>query len=120
METAGTGTFLFEDLEVLVGFAYMCPAGSYALVGAKVPEDATVVAKLRQNGAVILGKTSLSQWYNLRSTNSSDGWNARGGQSYGAYYPEQNPSGSSSGSAVSADLGLALATLGTEVSVVVS
>lgn len=92
------------------------PVGSYALVGAKVPEDSTVVAKLRQNGAIILGKTSLSEWYNSRSTNSSEGWNARGGQTYGAYYPEQNPSGSSSGSAVSADLGLALAVLGTEVS----
>lgn len=74
------------------------------------------MAKLRQNGAIILGKTSLSEWYNSRSTNSSEGWNARGGQTYGAYYPEQNPSGSSSGSAVSADLGLALAALGTEVS----
>lgn len=94
----------------------MSLVGSYALVGTKVPEDSTVVAKLRQSGAIILGKTSLSEWYNLRSTNSSDGWNARGGQTYGAYYPEQDPSGSSSGSAVSADLGLALAALGTEVS----
>lgn len=102
----------FENVEV----TDLCPAGSYALVGAKVAEDSTVVAKLRESGAIILGKTSISQWYNLRSTNSSDGWNARGGQSFGAYYPEQNPDGSSSGSAVAADLGLALATLGTDVS----
>ena len=51
----------------------MSLVGSYALVGTKVPEDSTVVAKLRQSGAIILGKTSLSEWYNLRSTNSSDG-----------------------------------------------
>lgn len=74
-----------------------------------------MAAKLRDNGLVILGKTSLSEWANIRSLNSSDGWNAQGGQTYGAYYPDQNPSGSSSGSAVSVDLGLALAALGTEV-----
>lgn len=79
-------------------------------------EDSTVVAKLRESGAIILGKTSLSEWANFRSFNSSEGWNALGGQTYAAYYPEQNPSGSSSGSAVSADLGLTLAALGTEVS----
>ncbi|RDW78834.1 putative amidase [Aspergillus mulundensis] len=89
-------------------------AGSYALVGTKVPADATVVANLRKSGAIILGKTSLSEWANTRSTNSSNGWNAVGGQTYAAYYEEQDPSGSSSGSAVSADLGLAFAALGTE------
>lgn len=73
------------------------------------------MTKLRENGVIILGKTSLSEWANFRSTNSTDGWNALGGQTYAAYYPDQSPSGSSSGSAVSADLGLALATLGTEV-----
>ena len=73
------------------------------------------MTKLKENGVIILGKTSLSEWANFRSTNSTDGWNALGGQTYAAYYPDQNPSGSSSGSAVSADLGLALATLGTEV-----
>lgn len=75
-----------------------------------------MVAKLRENGAIILGKTSLSEWANFRSSDSSDGWNARGGQTYAAYIQNQTPSGSSSGSAVSADLGLALAALGTEVS----
>ncbi|KKK26510.1 hypothetical protein ARAM_001004 [Aspergillus rambellii] len=91
-------------------------AGSYALVGAKVREDATVVTKLRENGAIILGKTSLSEWANFRSLNSSNGWNARGGQTYGAYYLNQDPSGSSSGSGVATDLGLAAAALGTETS----
>lgn len=91
------------------------PAGSYALVGAQTPEDATVVTKLRQKGAIILGKTSMSEWANVRSMNSSNGWNARGGLTYAAYYPQQDPSGSSSGSGVAADLGLALGALGTEV-----
>lgn len=96
----------------------MCylPAGSYALVGAEVGEDSTVVAQLREHGLINLGKTSLSEWANMRSTNSSNGWNARGGQTYAAYYPSQDPNGSSSGSAVATDLGLAFAALGTEVS----
>ena len=89
-------------------------AGSYALLGAKVPRDSTVAAKLRQAGAIILGKTNLSQWANFRSSNSTNGWSAYGGQTYGAYYPKQDPSGSSSGSGVAGSLGLAAATLGSE------
>ncbi|KAL0255075.1 hypothetical protein SLS55_009603 [Diplodia seriata] len=89
-------------------------AGSYALLGAKVPHDSTVAAKLRKAGAVILGKTNLSQWANYRSNNSTNGWSAYGGQVTAAYYPNQDPSGSSSGSGVASDLGLALASLGTE------
>ncbi len=89
-------------------------AGSYALAGAKVPRDSTMAAKLRKAGAVILGKTNLSQWANYRSDNTSNGWSAIGGQTQGAYYPGQDPSGSSSGSAVASSLGLALASLGTE------
>jgi len=71
--------------------------------------------KLRQAGVVITGKTGLSEWANFRSTNSSNGWSARGGQVFAAYYPMQDPSGSSSGSAVASALGLAFAALGTEV-----
>lgn len=89
-------------------------AGSYALAGAKVPRDSTMAAKLRKAGAVILGKTNLSQWANYRSFNTSNGWSALGGQTQGAYYPGQDPSGSSSGSGVASSLGLALACLGTE------
>lgn len=89
-------------------------AGSFALLGAKVPRDSTMAAKLRKAGAIILGKTNLSQWANYRSSNSSNGWSAYGGQTYGAYYPNQDPSGSSSGSGVSSSIGLALAALGTE------
>lgn len=89
-------------------------AGSYALVGAKVPRDSTMAAKLRKAGAVLLGKTNLSQWANSRSFNTSNGWSAWGGQTEAAYYPGQDPSGSSSGSGVASSLGLALACLGTE------
>lgn len=89
-------------------------AGSWSLVGAKVPRDATVAAKLREAGAIILGKSNLSQWANYRSSNSSNGWSAYGGQTYGAYYPGQDPSGSSSGSGVATSIGLAWAALGTE------
>lgn len=91
-------------------------AGSFALLGAKLPRDSTMAAKLRQAGAVILGKANLSQWANYRSSNStsSNGWSARGNQTYGAYYYRQDPSGSSSGSAVGASIGLALASLGSE------
>ncbi|GJC87110.1 putative amidase ARB_02965 [Colletotrichum liriopes] len=89
-------------------------AGSWALVGAKVPQDSFMAKKLREAGAIILGKTNLSQWANFRSNNTSNGWSAYGGQVYAAYYPQQDPSGSSSGSGVASDLGLALAALGTE------
>lgn len=90
-------------------------AGSFALLGAK-QGDSTIAAKLRNAGAVILGKTNLSQWANYRSNNSTNGWSAYGGQTEGAYYPQQDPSGSSSGSGVSSAIGLALAALGSETS----
>lgn len=90
-------------------------AGSFALVGAKVPHDSTMAVKLREAGAIILGKANLSQWANYRSSNSSSGWSAYGGQATGAYYPNEDPGGSSSGSGVAASIGLCLATLGTEV-----
>ncbi|KAG2418471.1 hypothetical protein HFD88_001572 [Aspergillus terreus] len=90
-------------------------AGSYALVGAKVPTDSTVASKLREAGAIILGKTNPSEWGNFRiSLNSSNGWSAYGGLTYGPFYPHQDPSGSSSGSAVAATLGLATVCLGGE------
>ncbi|KAL7621665.1 hypothetical protein AAE478_008992 [Parahypoxylon ruwenzoriense] len=91
-------------------------AGSWSLLGAKVGEDSMMAKKLRQAGAIILGKSNLSQWANYRSSNSSNGWSANGGQVYGAYYPSMDPSGSSSGSGVASALGLALASLGTETS----
>ncbi|KAL9635991.1 MAG: hypothetical protein Q9204_002421 [Flavoplaca sp. TL-2023a] len=84
--------------------------------GAKLPRDSTVAAKLRKAGVIILGKTNLSQWANFRSNNSTNGWSAYGGQTKGAYFPQQDPSGSSSGSGVASSIGLALASLGSETS----
>ena len=93
-------------------------AGSVCLVGARVSEEATVVSRLRKAGAIVLGKTNLSEWAGFRSSfNTTDnGWSGHGGQTTGAYYSYQDPSGSSSGSAVASSIGLAAATLGTEVS----
>ncbi|GIZ39010.1 hypothetical protein CKM354_000240200 [Cercospora kikuchii] len=89
-------------------------AGSHILLGAKVPRDATVAAKLRKAGAILLGKSNLSQWMQFRSANTTSGWSAYGGQCKGAYVEDQEPNGSSSGSAVATSLGLAFAALGTE------
>ncbi|KAH0521872.1 hypothetical protein TsFJ059_005806 [Trichoderma semiorbis] len=90
-------------------------AGSQLLIGATVPRDAFVAQKLREAGAVILGKTNMSQWANYRARDYSiNGWSSHGGQTLAPYHTKQNPSGSSSGSAVAADLGLAWAALGSE------
>jgi len=89
-------------------------AGSWALIGAKVSRDATVIQKLRAGGAIILGKAHMSQWASFRSNNSTNGWSAIGGQAYGPYFLHEDPQGSSSGSGISAALGLALGCLGTE------
>lgn len=89
-------------------------AGSYALLGARLKQDSTVVTKLRRAGAIILGKANLSEFASMRSVNQSSGWSAYGGQAFGAYLPGQDPSGSSSGSGVASSLGLAWASLGTE------
>ncbi|KAG9228563.1 glutamyl-tRNA amidotransferase subunit A [Amylocarpus encephaloides] len=91
-------------------------AGSFSLLGAAVSRDSTVAAKLRVAGVIILGKANMSQWAYFRSRNSSSGWSAYGGQVTGAYYPNMNPSGSSSGSGVATSIGLAFASLGTETS----
>ncbi|KAI1345795.1 amidase signature domain-containing protein [Xylaria sp. FL0043] len=89
-------------------------AGSYALLNTVIVEDSTVVTKLRDQGLIILGKTSLTEWSMFRSNNWPHAWNPISGQTYGAYYPKQCPGGSSGGSAVACDLGLAWATVGTE------
>ncbi|KAK5995988.1 Putative amidase [Cladobotryum mycophilum] len=90
-------------------------AGSSLLLGAKVPRDAFTVHRLRTAGAIILGKTNLSQWANYRSRGTSiEGWSIDGGQTLAAYHRNQAPGGSSSGSGVAVDLGLAWAALGTE------
>ncbi|KAH9934096.1 amidase signature enzyme [Amylocystis lapponica] len=88
-------------------------AGSYALLGSVVPRDATVAAKLRAAGAIILGKTTLSEWANYRGKVPS-GFCGRNGQSTSPYVPLGNPSGSSSGSGIATAVGLAAGSLGTE------
>ncbi len=89
-------------------------AGSFALVGTAPLQDATVAAKLRAAGAVILGKTNLSEWANFRSIHSSSGWSGRGGQANNPYAIDRNPCGSSSGSGAAASANFAAVSLGTE------
>lgn len=92
----------------------MTTAGSLALVGAKRERDAFVAQRLREAGAVILGKTNLSEWANFRSTKSSSGWSARGGQTKNPYSLERNPCGSSSGSGAAVAANLCAGAVGTE------
>jgi len=89
-------------------------AGSLALVGMKPPRDAALVTRLRDAGAVILGKTNLSEWANIRSTRSTSGWSARGGLTRNPYALDRNTSGSSSGSGASMAASLAAVAVGTE------
>jgi amidase len=89
-------------------------AGSLALVGAPAPRDAFIAARLREAGAVLLGKTNLSEWANFRSTHSSSGWSGRGGQTRNPYAIDRNPCGSSSGSGVAVAANFAAAAVGTE------
>jgi amidase len=89
-------------------------AGSFALAGRPALRDSTVAAKLRAGGAVILGKTNLSEWANFRSFFSSSGWSGRGGQSNNPYAIDRNPCGSSSGSAAAVSANLCAAGLGSE------
>ncbi len=89
-------------------------AGSLALVDAPKPADAAVVARLRAAGAVILGKTNLSEWANFRGTHSISGWSGRGGQTRNPYALDRSPCGSSSGSGVAASANFCAAAVGTE------
>jgi amidase len=89
-------------------------AGSLALVDAPTPKDAFIVAQLRNAGAVIIGKTNLSEWANFRSTHSSSGWSGRGGQTHNPYILDRNPCGSSSGSGAAMAANLAAIAVGTE------
>jgi len=89
-------------------------AGSLALAGSIPIRDAWVVCKLREAGAVLLGKTNLSEWANFRSTRSTSGWSGRGGQTRNPYALDRNPCGSSSGSSAAVAANLCAAAIGTE------
>ncbi len=89
-------------------------AGSLALVGSAPPEDSFVVKQLRKAGAVVIGKTNLSEWANIRSSYSTSGWSARGGLTRNPYALDRNPCGSSSGSGVAVAASLCAVAVGTE------
>eukprot|EP00253_Pinus_taeda_P005525 PITA_05525 len=89
-------------------------AGSFSLLGSKVARDAGVVKKLRKSGAIILGKASMSEWADVRSSTAPNGWSPRGGQVKNPYVLTADPSGSSTGSAVAVAANMAAVTLGTE------
>ncbi|HTC55120.1 MAG TPA: amidase [Candidatus Sulfotelmatobacter sp.] len=92
----------------------MTTAGSLALVGSKPTQDSFVAQKLRSAGAVILGKTNLSEWANIRSSHSTSGWSGRGGLTRNPYVLDRNPCGSSSGTGAGISANLCAVGIGTE------
>ena len=94
--------------------AMQTTAGSLALLGSKPTRDSFVAQKLRESGAIILGKTNLSEWANIRSSHSSSGWSGRGGQTLNPYALDRNPCGSSSGSGAAAAANLCAVAVGSE------
>ena len=108
----GVPLLVKDNLDTADGM--MTSAGSLALDGSMAPSDSHVVARLRAAGAVLLGKTNLSEWANFRSTRSSSGWSSRGGQVRNAHAVDRTPGGSSSGSGVAAARGFAAGAIGTE------
>jgi amidase len=96
------------------GDRMLTTAGSLALTDAPAPHDAAVAARLRKAGAVILGKTNLSEWADMRSDHASSGWSGVGGQTRNPYALDRNPCGSSSGSAAAVAAGLVTVAIGTE------
>ncbi|KZT51869.1 amidase signature enzyme [Calocera cornea HHB12733] len=91
-----------------------CTAGSLALVGARTAHESTVASKLKEAGAIILGRANLSEWAYFRSWDNSSGFSGVGGQTYCAFHPQGDPSGSSSGSGSAMGAGLAAGTIGSE------
>lgn len=96
------------------GDRMMTSAGSLALAEGPVAKDAELITRLRAAGAVILGKTNLSEWANFRSSHSTSGWSGRGGQTRNPYALDRNPSGSSSGSGAAVAASLCAVAVGTE------
>ena len=109
----GIPILLKDNIATLHGEGMNTTAGSFALLGAVVPRDAHVAARLRAAGAVLLAKANLSEWANFRGDVPS-GFSGRGGQASSPYVPLGDPCGSSSGSGIGSAIGLAAAALGTE------
>ncbi|KAH9171824.1 amidase signature domain-containing protein [Lactarius sanguifluus] len=109
----GIPILLKDNIATDTGDGMNTTAGSYALLDSVAPRDATVAAKLRSAGALLLGKANLSEWSNFRGKVPS-GFSGRGGQATCPFLENANPSGSSSGSAIASAIGLAAASLGTE------
>src|SRR5687768_11378465 len=105
--------FMVKD-NIDTGDKMMTTAGSLALSGHFAKSDSPLVKQLRDAGAVLLGKTNLSEWANFRSTRSSSGWSSRGGQTKNPYVLGRNPCGSSSGSGVAVAANLCCFAIGTE------
>ena len=110
----GIPILLKDNIATLAAEGMNTTAGSYALLGSIVPGDSTVADKLRKAGAILLGKTNLSEWSWSRDWNLPSGWSGRGGQTRNPYYPGADPCGSSSGSGVATAVGLAAGSLGTD------
>jgi len=108
----GIPVLLKDNIET--GDKMQTTAGSLALVGTPAAKDAWVAERLRAAGAVILGKTNLSEWANFRSTHSTSGWSGRGGQTKNPYALDRNPCGSSSGSGVAISANLCVLAVGSE------
>ena len=118
-ELHGIPILLKDNIATDVSLGMNTTAGNYAFLGSQVPGDAPVAAQLRAKGAIILGKANLSELANYKSTNTTNGWSARGGQTQSAYVvggfaAGGDPCGSSSGSAVGVSAGFAAAALGSE------
>ncbi|CAE6508490.1 unnamed protein product [Rhizoctonia solani] len=109
----GIPVLVKDTIATLANEGMNTTAGSYALLGSVVRDEATVVAKLRKAGAIILGKTNLCGWSHVRG-DLPNGWSGRGGQTTNPYYPGSDPCSSSSGSAVAVAIGLAAVALGVE------
>jgi amidase len=104
---------LIKD-NINTGDKMMTTAGALALEGNKASKDAFIIGLLRESGAVLLGKTNLSEWANFRSTRSTSGWSSRGGQTKNPYVLNRNPCGSSSGSGAAVAANLCTLAIGTE------
>ncbi len=104
---------LIKD-NINTGDGMMTTAGAAAMTGNMAKKDAFIIEKLRASGAVLLGKTNLSEWANFRSTRSTSGWSSRGGQTKCPYITDRNPSGSSAGSGAAVAANFCAVAIGTE------